>query len=92
VREANAGIGGMKGRPSCGSVTITTTSLAETLTMARFRMGDRDADAFARLPTEETFQAYVRVHFWNQREGRGGWECATMCCCLRRNAVYTKPS
>jgi hypothetical protein len=69
---------------------ITTTSFAETLQIARFMVCDRDADAFSRPPTEEALQAYVREHFWNERQGRGGWECATMFCCVRRNAVSAK--
>jgi Methyltransferase domain len=65
---------------------LTTTSFAETLTIARFMLCDRDADAFLRPPTEAMFQAYVREHFWDERQGRGGWECATTFCCVRRNA------
>jgi hypothetical protein len=72
--------------------SITTTSFAETLQIARFMVCDRDADAFSRPPTEEAFQAYVREHFWDERQGRGGWECATIFCCLRRNAMYAKQS
>ena len=67
---------------------ITTTSLEDTLKIARFMLCDRDADAFSRPPTEEEFQAYVREHFWDERQGRGGWKCATAFCCVRRNAVY----
>ena len=76
----------------CAPAAITTTSFAETLQIARFMLCDRDADAFSRPPTEEAFQAYVREHFWDERQGRGGWECATMFCCVRRNAMYTKQS
>jgi hypothetical protein len=68
--------------------TITTTSFVETLQIARFMVCDRDADAFSRPPTEEAFEAYVRAHFWDERQGRGGWECATLFCCVRRNALY----
>jgi hypothetical protein len=67
--------------------SITTTSFADTLTIARFMLCDRDADAFSRPPTEEEFQAYVREHFWDEKKGRGGWECANVFCCVRRNAV-----
>ena len=69
--------------------SITTTSFAETLTIARFMLCDRDADAFSRPPTEEAFQAYVREHFWDERQGRGGWACDNLFCCVRRNAAYT---
>ena len=34
----------------CAPAAITTTSLAETLTIARFMLCDRDADAFSRPP------------------------------------------
>ena len=70
--------------------TITTTSFADTLQIARFMVCDRDADAFARPPTEAAFEAYVRAHFWDERQGQGGWECATLFCCVRRNALYTE--
>jgi hypothetical protein len=89
VREANAGVEGMKVRPSRGPASITTTSFAEKLQIARFMVCDRDEDAFARPTTKEVFQAYVREHFWNERQGSGG-ECAAMFCCLRRNVVYAK--
>ena len=69
--------------------SITTTSFAETLQIARFILCDRDADAFSHPPTEEVFQAYVRAYFWDERQGRGGWAGANEFCCVRRNAVYT---
>lgn len=72
--------------------SITTTSFADTLTIARFMLCDRDADTFSRPPTEEAFQAYVREHFWDERQERGGWECENVFCCVRRNAVYTTQS
>jgi hypothetical protein len=68
--------------------SITTTSFVDTLQIARFMLYDRDADAFSRPPTEEAFQAYVREHFWDERQGSGGWPCATVVCCVRRNTVY----
>ena len=52
--------------------SITTSSFAETLAIARFMLCDRDADAFSRPPTEEAFQAYVRDHFWDEERGRVG--------------------
>ena len=36
--------------------SITTPSFEDTLTIARFMLCDRDADAFSRPPTEENFQ------------------------------------
>ena len=70
--------------------SITTTSFAETLQIARFMLCDRDADAFSRSPTEEEFQAYVREHFWDERKGSRGWECANLFCCVRRNTAFAK--
>jgi hypothetical protein len=70
--------------------SITTTSLEDTLKIARFMLCDRDADAFSRPPTEEEFQEYVREHFWDERIGRGGWDCEVVFCCVRRNAVYAR--
>src|SRR5215471_984473 len=68
-------------------VSIKTTSFADTLTIARFMLCDRDADAFSRPPTEEEFQAYVRKHLWNERTGIGGWTCEEVLCCVRRKSV-----
>jgi hypothetical protein len=70
--------------------SITTASFADTLTIARFMLCDRDADAFSCPPTEEAFQGYVREHFWDERQRSGGWESNTLFCCVRRNAVYAK--
>jgi len=70
--------------------SITTTSFADTLTIARFMLCDRDADTFSRPPTEEAFQDYVREHFWDERQGSGGWRNDPLFCCVRRNAVYAK--
>jgi SAM-dependent methyltransferase len=67
---------------------IRTTSLEETLTIARFMLCDRDEDAFSRPPTEEEFQAYVREHFWDEQAGTGGWEHGSVYCLVRPNALY----
>jgi hypothetical protein len=74
------------------SASITTTSFEDTLTLARFMLCDRDADAFSRPPMEEEFQDYVREYFWDERKGTGGWDCEEVFCCVRRNAGYTKQS
>jgi hypothetical protein len=66
--------------------SITTATFAETLAIARFVLCDRDADAFSRPPTEAAFQAYVRDHFWDESQERGGWTCDIDFCCVRRNA------
>jgi hypothetical protein len=67
-------------------VSITTTSFADTLKIARFMLCDRDADAFSRPPTEAEFQNYVREYFWDERKGQGGWACKEVLCCVQRNA------
>jgi hypothetical protein len=67
-------------------VFITTTSFEDTLTIARFMLCDRDADAFSRPPMEDEFQAYVREHFWNEEKRTGGWDCQEVFCCVRCNA------
>jgi hypothetical protein len=72
-------------------VSITIPSFAETLTIARFMLCDREAEAFSRPPTEEEFQTYVREHFWDERQGRGGWDCAEVLCCVRRQAGEATP-
>jgi len=74
--------------PAC----ITATSFVDTLTIARFMLCDREADAFSRPPTEEAFQDYVREHFWDESQGRGGWVCKNLFCCVRRNAMYARPA
>ena len=53
------------------SASITTTSFEDTLTLARFMLCDRDADAFSRPLMEEEFQVYVRGHFWTTGKGPG---------------------
>jgi hypothetical protein len=64
---------------------ITTTSFEETLTIARFMLSDRIASAFSRLPSEQEFENYVRKHFWNDEEHRGGWNCGDVLAFIKRN-------
>jgi hypothetical protein len=71
--------------------SISTTSFADTLTIARFMLCDRDADAFSHSPTEEDFQEYVRAHFWDERSNTGGWSHDELLCFVRPNA-YAKQS
>ena len=71
--------------------SLTTASFADTLAIARFMLCDRDADAFARSPTEEEFQDYVRAHFWDEEHGTGGWNCDEVVCDVRRTTVSTTP-
>jgi hypothetical protein len=71
-----------------GPGPLRTTSLEETLQVARFVLCDRDEDAFSRPPTEEEFQRYVREHFWDEQTATGGWQHDIVCCAVRRNAVF----
>jgi hypothetical protein len=68
--------------------SVTTNSLEDTLSIARFMLCDRAADAFSRPPTEHQFQEYVRGHFWDERTGTGGWQLEAVVCLVRRNALY----
>jgi hypothetical protein len=68
----------------------STTSFDDTLKIARFMLCDRDADAFSRSPTEEEFQEYVHVYFWDERRNTGGWHCKVVFWFVRRNAVHAK--
>jgi hypothetical protein len=72
--------------------SISTTSFVDTLTIARFMLCDRDADAFSHPPSEEEFQEYVRAHFWDERKNTGGWPHEEVFCFVRRNAVHAKQS
>jgi hypothetical protein len=70
--------------------SISTTSFVDTLTIARFMLCDRDADAFSHSPTEVEFQDYVRARFWDERSNTGGWPHEEVFCFVRRNAVHVK--
>ena len=64
---------------------LCTTSLEDTLRVARFMMADRAANAFSRWPTESQFQDYVRAHFWDEEKNVGGWLIGDVYCLIRRN-------
>jgi hypothetical protein len=63
---------------------VRTTTLEDTLKVARFVLNDRDEDAFSRQPTEEEFQDYVRAMLWNDKGSAGGWENDDIICLVRR--------
>lgn len=52
---------------------LVTSSLDETLRVARFMLCDRTPAGFSRLPSEREFAEYVREVFWDETRGRGGW-------------------
>jgi SAM-dependent methyltransferase len=64
---------------------LCTTSLEDTLRVARFMMTDRAETAFSRLPTESQLQDYVRSHFWDEEKKVGGWWIGDVYCLIRRN-------
>jgi SAM-dependent methyltransferase len=64
---------------------VRIDSLEDTLKIARFVLADRDADAFARPPSEEKFRDYVRRHFWDESRQQGGWDMDDMLCLVRPN-------
>jgi SAM-dependent methyltransferase len=69
---------------------IRTASFADTLKIARFTLCDRDEGAFARAPTEEAFQRYVRAHLWDDESATGGWDQDVVVCFVRRNSLYAR--
>lgn len=52
---------------------LITSSLEETMQIARFMLCDRTPGAFSHLPSEREFADYVREVFWDEQRGRGGW-------------------
>jgi Methyltransferase domain len=69
---------------------IATASFEDTLTIARFMLSDRSASAFSKLPSEQEFESYVRKHFWDAREQRGGWDCGEVLAVIKRNPQKEK--
>ena len=66
--------------------SISTASFVDTLTIARFMLCDRDADAFSHSPSEDEFQEYVRARFWDEREHTAGGHttrCFASCDAMR---------
>jgi hypothetical protein len=64
---------------------ITTTSFEDTMTVARFMLSDRSRSSFSRLPSQQEFESYVRQHFWDDQENRGGWDCAEVLAFIKRH-------
>lgn len=67
---------------------IKTQTFEETLSIARFMLCDRDADAFSTEPKEHEFQAYVREHFWDEKTSTGGWSYDVVFCLINRNPLF----
>jgi SAM-dependent methyltransferase len=65
---------------------LEVESLEDAEAVARFMLSDRDASSYTNGgPTEEEFKAYVKEHFWNEEEGRGGWNYPEVIALIRRN-------
>jgi hypothetical protein len=69
---------------------IATTSFEDTLAIARFMLSDRSGSAFSKLPSEQEFESYVRKHFWDAGEQRGGWDCGDVLAVIKRNPQKEK--
>ena len=69
---------------------VATTSLADTLAIARFVLFDRTPDSFTRLPTEDEFVTYVRSHFWDEARGQGGWDLPQVFALVRPNPAWRR--
>ena len=61
------------------------SSFEDTVTIARFVLSDRPAEAFGRLPSEDEFREYVRTHLWDEASGRGGWDNPKLYAIVRRS-------
>jgi hypothetical protein len=64
---------------------IETTSIADTLDIARFMLCDREANQFTAPPTDQQLADYVSRHFWDESTERGGWDYHLVVCLVRRN-------
>jgi len=68
--------------------TVVTSSFEETVAIARFMLNDREPDSYARPISEEEVRAYVRRHFWDEQQGKGGWRCDALYYLVRRNRYW----
>jgi SAM-dependent methyltransferase len=68
---------------------LVTSSLADTLAVARFMLCDRTPAGYEKLPTEREFASYVRAHFWDEQRGQGGWSIPQVFALVRRNLAWT---
>jgi hypothetical protein len=74
---------------SHGRNQISTTSFENTLKIARFMLSDRAEDNYSRAVSESEFRDYVRSHFWNEEQCKGGWNVFLDYCVVRRNSLLT---
>jgi hypothetical protein len=69
---------------------LVTTSLADTLAVARFMLCDRTAAGYTRLPTEREFTDYVTDHFWDETRSEGGWSLDQVFALVRRSTTWRR--
>ncbi|MEW6269710.1 MAG: methyltransferase domain-containing protein [Thermodesulfobacteriota bacterium] len=67
---------------------LCTSSLADTLEIARFMLCDRKRTGFTRLPSEREFAAWVARHFWDEARGAGGWDLPQAFALIRPNPAW----
>ena len=70
--------------------TLRTTSLADTLSAARFVLSDRSPGSFPQLPSEQAFERYVRHHFWDEERSAGGWNYQEIIATIERNPFLSQ--
>ena len=69
---------------------LVTSSLEETMQVARFMLCDRTPAAFSRLPSERDFADYVREVFWDEARGRGGWNMEQVFALVRPDPAWVR--
>jgi len=69
---------------------LVTTSLADTLEIARFMLCDRKRAGFTRLPSERAFAAWVEKRFWDAERGIGGWDMPQAFALVRPNPAWRR--
>ena len=67
---------------------IKTSTLEDTLTIARFMLSDRSQESFTNLPGEAAFIQYVKQHLWDEAQQSGGWEFNEITATIGRNPLF----
>ena len=64
---------------------LETTSLRDTLAVARFMLSDRPRSSYRELPDDAALEAWVKKRFWDDSRGRGGWNLPEVLALVRPN-------
>lgn len=67
--------------------SLRTATLADTMAIAHFMLSDRAADAYSGLPSKQTFEHYVREHFWDESRSAGGWDLKEILAIIEHNPL-----